>query len=456
MNARRRKPKGPAPGEWQYTVGEVPHRLTAYERPQKGMRIYTRLWNGRRYTERRALCDPIRDERGEIDPEREIAAQRATLERHQALTAGLDGEAAAGPLTLRTGFRRLLDPAEGKYAGRTDYVGDVKRNADVVLRILGADLRWSQLKHAHYRKLWRTLAQEHQKTGAHGPRQAEVICGVLQSAARWLGLEGHIEPGTALPAPGWNQTMRREWAEITDTPQRAPAKPRYTPAESERLWAALTDERVDPRLWLAMEIGAELRLGQVPRSHRSDVEPLNGYPLGMVRVHGKGKKHGELVVLTPEQRAALYYAMSHGYLRGYEAAYQAGEVEDYPLIPGGRLRQWIKGRKREEPVAQRKDLDTPLGKTALAKWWKRLEEVAGVKHQPGRRWYGMRRLQTDRAEDVEQDSRVLNRMGGWTSSETRRKYQESGRVEINQRAAEVRRKIRPGKPLGGETEGDPK
>ena len=39
------------------------------------MVVYARVWDGARYTERKKLCESIRDERGRILPEREIEAQ---------------------------------------------------------------------------------------------------------------------------------------------------------------------------------------------------------------------------------------------------------------------------------------------------------------------------------------------------------------------------------------------
>lgn len=43
-----------------------------------------------------------------------------------------------------------------------------------------------------------------------------------------------------------------------------------------------------------------------------------------------------------------------------------------------------------------------------------------------RNWYGVRRKQSDLAEDVETDARVLNRLGAWTHTATREHYQEQG------------------------------
>lgn len=447
----RRKAREIPPGEWRYTVGEPPVQVTAYERPDKGNAIYARVWDGRRYTQKKALRGPIRDAHGAVDPAEEISAQQLALARLEAVRTGLTEEdLATGPLTLPAGFRRVLHPKTGKYVGKSDHIGDVTRYAKRITSILGRELLWSQVRHAHYRKLWRALAEEYAHSDTYGLRQGEVIVGVLQSAARWLQTEGYIEPGTALPAPGWKAAMEKEWAQILDAPAPEAAAPRYTEAESRKLWQALPG--ADPRLHLAMEIGAELRLGQVLRVRRSDVRSDAGGELYSVTIHGRGKKLGEVVVLTPEQRAVLAHHLTEGYLREYEAEHQAGRLADYPLFPGGRLRYWRDGRKLPSPVAQEKNAARVATETALAKWWKDLERRAEVKEMAGRRWYGMRRLQSDLAEDVESDARVLNRMGGWKHTATRERYQEKGRTKVQEKAAAARRKIRPGNDLGPKTD----
>jgi hypothetical protein len=247
--------------------------------------------------------------------------------------------------------------------------------------------------------------------------------------------------------------MRAEWEQITGAPILDGEQPRYTAEELEALFRALPDD--DPRLWVACEIGAELRLGQVARSRRSDVLPSrDGHPLGIVRVHGRGKKLGETVVLDGVQRATLYYHLHHGYLRDLERAYQAGKLADYHLFPGGHLLEWGRSSRHEErnghvvialPVAQVANAGRHWTDTGMRKAWRRLELAADVEHVDGRAWYGLRRVQTDRAEDVEQDPRVLRHLGGWKNDETRRRYQQRGRMDLVEKASATRAKIRPGR-----------
>jgi hypothetical protein len=64
-----------------------------------------------------------------------------------------------------------------------------------------------------------------------------------------------------------------------------------------------------------------------------------GFGLGRFIVHGAGKKHGEIVDLHPELRALVDEVLSTGYLSEAEAAYQRGEIPDYYLFPGGKLKR---------------------------------------------------------------------------------------------------------------------
>jgi hypothetical protein len=440
-----RRPRQPAPGEWEYSVGEVPHLLTAHERADRGNRIYTRVWTGKAYVAKKALCGSIRGADGKIDPELEQEARDLAMKRQREVRAGLVREAApSGPLTLAAGFRRLLDPKEGKYPAKSEHAADVRRAGEIIVDVLGADVLWGDVRHLHYRKLWREMINRHVRTGRYGPRWIELVCETLASAARWLQQEGLIEAGDAEPARGWKASLRKEWEQITRRPRPAARKPRHSAAESAALFAALPE--ADPRIALAVEIGAELRLGQVVRARRADVEPSadGAEPLWMVRVRGRGKKLGEDVVLTDQQRQALRHALETGYLAELEAARAAGTIEDFHLFPAGQLY----GTKLPDGGVVKRARATSggsaLGRSGLRKHFRDLERLAGVPHQPGRLWYGLRRRGADDAEGLQDvPAAVKNRMGGWSKSSTREGYLESGRTEDAIAAAEVRRRIRP-------------
>lgn len=440
----RRKQRGPAPGEWSYQVGEIPHQLTAFERTDKGLAVYTRVWDGKKYSRKRSLCPSIRDAKGNVVPEREIEAQKMAVRRHAELVAGADHQEdrPGVPLTLAAGFRKLLHPKEGKYPTDTGHRRDVVRASHLIKTVLGADRRMDTIKHRDYRALWRHIAHAHKRDGSYGPRVAELYCGALQTAARWLQREGHLESGDAVPAPGWKVEMREDWEKIAGGPIPEPEKPRYTDGESLKLWRAAP--QADPRVHLAMEVGAELRLGQVGRVRRTDVFATRTHRIGGLQVHGRGKKRGETIILTMAQRHALTAALLWGYLAEAERAYQAGEIQDYHLFPGGRLHVAEDHRGRRALRVRVEGAARPISRRALARQWEKLEELAGVEHQAGRLWYGMRRLQADQVEALQHvPARVKNRMGGWTKTSTREGYLERANLKDAEEAAKARKMVRP-------------
>jgi integrase len=85
----------------------------------------------------------------------------------------------------------------------------------------------------------------------------------------------------------------------------------------------------------------------------------------------------------------------------------------------------------------------PLDKTAIRTMFVDVERKAGVEHQEGRAFYGLRRQATDLAPEFEADARVLSTLSGHTDSATReRMYQEKQNERVRARAATTRRKMR--------------
>jgi hypothetical protein len=122
----------------------------------------------------------------------------------------------------------------------------------------------------------------------------------------------------------------------------------------------------------------------------------------------------------------------------------AGGIVDYYLFPAGHLvtRTLPDGTAvRRATVASGAAHMTRDG--GLRSQWRKVEEVAGVAHVPGRRWYGVRRRQADEGDALDVRPTVKNRLGGWTKDSTRQGYLEAGRHEDAVDAAEARRKIRP-------------
>jgi hypothetical protein len=338
----------------------------------------------------------------------------------------------ASPLTLGEGIARAFDPVQGMYPTETKHSRESRRLADRGAEILGAGMLWTDLTPGKIQYLVRVLARG-SKDG-RGARTAEYMCDMLYGVASWLRQEELIPETAALPKRNWKVRLKQEWQALTGSVVK-PKRPRHAVEEVAAIFAALPS--ADPRLRLLVELAAELRAGQAVRARRSDLilEPVGGYGLGRFVVHGRGKKHGEVVDLHPELRALVDEVLSAGYLADAEAAFSRGEVPDYFLFPAGRLKA---GRALVERATRQ-----PLGPTAIRDMFRALEKAAGVEHQEGRSFYGLRRQATDLAPEFAQDARVLNRLTGHLDSSTReRVYQDPQNERVRAKAATARRNMR--------------
>lgn len=493
--SRSRKPGVPARkrrtrkrGIWTYSYGPKPYTVFAFERPERGNQVFVRWTNltkrdGRdgevHRREKQSLGIEVRDpSTGRVDPKLVRAAELEVQRFHARLITGALPQTAveraaeklpalptADTLTLREGFRLALDPKRGKYAST-----ETRRYDDMVLyesRLFGLKpgtrplispvITWRDLHLRDIRALWRTMADHFVRTEGRefGVRVAEQIVDAIFSVASWLREESHIAPDVARPPDGWRKRLREEWAQRTDEQPHRPHRPRHSVDEFRRIFAALNDPRVDPRIRLAIELAAECRTGQVLRStrrmltvtqvDRSQYESLPAGALGQVIIPGAGKKHGETVVLTPEQRRAVDDALA-GYLANYEAAWQAEEVDDYYLFPGSRMRmldeEGTRWTRRVRAGVK------PMSRDGARVAFRELEALAKVDHIAGRGWYGLRRQAADMAETATNDDRVKDRLGGWQDSETRKSiYQDRETDDLRAQAASVRRQLRIGKGL---------
>jgi hypothetical protein len=192
--------------------------------------------------------------------------------------------------------------------------------------LLDPRLTWSAFVPAEARALWRRMADRHVSSQGKefGVRAAEGVVDAIYSVAAWLREEQHISQDAARPPHQWRKALKEEWAQRTGTRRTRPYRPRHAADEYRRVFAAMGDPRVDPRIRLAIELAAECRTGQVLRCTRrmlvlpglapNDYEFSPPGALGQVEIPGAGKKHGEVVVLTPEQRGAVVQARA-----GYNA-----------------------------------------------------------------------------------------------------------------------------------------
>ena len=492
MSGRRRQRDA---GAWRYSYGSRPFVVFAMERKDSANQVFVRWTNpnkpGREKRDRKGLGITVRDaETGRVDPRLVRAAELAVqqfqaqlLVRHSeneeppsrkpaapAPAPAAGGVPAHSDLTLRAGFDLALDPVRGKYGSSRTRRFDqmVKYRARLfglgrhAASLIDPSLRWTDLTPSDVRALWRKMADRFVVAGGRefGVRAAEGVIDALYSVAAWLRDEQRIPSDAARPPDQWRKALKEEWAQRTGQRRVRPYRPRHTEGEYRKIFAASADPRVDPRIRLAIELAAECRTGQVLRCTRAmlalpNVDPatydtLPAGSLGQIEIPGAGKKHGEVVVFTPEQRRAVDDALA-GHLANYEAAWRAGQIGDYYLFPGSRMRMLDEsGRRWTRKVRANAK---PMSRDGARVAFRELEDIAGVKHVLGRGWYGLRRIAADLAESATTDDRVKDRLGGWQDSETRKHiYQDRETDAIRARAASVRRQLRLGVGLSDPTE----
>ena len=446
---------------WQYQKGEFPNTITAIERPDRKRFIEVRWWVGSlgRF-QRRSLGFGIRDANGVVVERLEREAVRQAQAMYDALMAGhsISAQTTAqdGPLTLKAGFELATTVPTGLYVVESEHLREVRRAVRDILEVIGLNPRgdartWDALSNATARELWLGLARRYKASARGGPAWTERCVVMLFQVSQWLAGEEKISKALVLKK-GWRDQLRREWEQLTAS-RISRSTPRHSEEEISLIFAALDNPEVDPRIALALELGAEARLGQVRRLMRShvDLSEVGAFQLGRVVVHGSGKKLGVTRDLTPEERGAIDRALA-GYLKDLEEMYQARLRDDYPMFPGGRLRFDVAPSRlprRRHPAsppmrrAKPSVSNEPMDKRTLNDLFHALERIAKVEVLPGRGWYGIRRRAADVYEDYEKDERVLNDQTGHRNSDTRREvYQERDRDLIRAKSAETRRHVR--------------
>lgn len=434
--------------KWEIVIDEVSPPLHIYERLDRGRALYIK-WsvdNSWRQPKLKKMSS-VRDEHGDVDPDLVTDARKAALAQYRSQKKEEDTSdesddqasvtSSSGPLTLKKGFQEVLAVPGGKYPKRNDNHGAMRLAGERVREIHGDHLLFEDLRPGHYRQIWRTFARSYDEKQL-GARMAELTVQNLLAAANWLRDEGKIGHATTPPSR-WREKLKADWEKIVGEKPK-PDRPRHTKEQYEALFEHLADEDkdVDPRCELALQLGAEYRLGQVVRSGRSDLDLSEdaGIGFGTFRIHGRRKKKGQLVYLTPEMRKTVDAALGEGgHLHEFETLYQEGEVDDYPLWPGGRLR---KGKcVPREPFTQQSP-DTIRG------YFHDYEKQLGIEPVDGRGWHGIRRSASDVSGDYTDNEEVRDALGGWQNrSGTRASYYEGDeKPPVLRRAAEVRRAMR--------------
>jgi hypothetical protein len=440
---------------WSHSVGVAPKRVTVVEMTTRDGTLYLRWRPGFSRSKKwkhESLGKTLRTKDGKIIEERRRWAKERVQKKYDELVAARSAASpkkSDEPLTLKQGLARAIDTHLGKYPADTAHRREVIRSMEFAIQYWGEDRIWNSIRRADLRALGRARMDQLIRQGESGHRGAEVVVTHVLTVANWLRGEELIDEEACHPEQYWKQRLREYWMGKHDTKREPePHQPRYTPEEMGRLLDAAP--RVDPRLALLVELGAGLRLGQVVRGWRRDLNLEEN----TLRVIGMGRKKAPTVELNDYQRAAVDRALA-GYLRELEAAFLAGEIANYPLFPSGQMpgsrshlfREQKSGAARSphgpaEPTAtvERHANAKPLTGTTWRDWWHDAEEIAGVVHLDGRGPYGIKRTEVDLAKEEKISREGLKEFGGWSDT------QMPDRVYADQEAKVARREARDGRP----------
>lgn len=423
---------------WRWSVGTGDTKVTAMERPERGHTLWLRHRatdaSGRRNWRWKALGEPCRTASGKLitaATERAMAEARAlTLSLQSGVSAPTRPTSPSATRSCASAASLLTDPQTGRYPRPTAHRAEVLRALDAAVAVWGADKPWADLTRADWRALYRHRMRELHRQGHRALRGAELAVSRVWTVAQWLVEEGHVLRVTG-PERGWRDALRAEWAtEYGDGADPEPERPRHTLDEMRRIIEA--SEQGDPRFALLMALGAELRLGQVARCRRSDLNTATGE----LKVRGARQKKGALVTLTAGQVAAVERALG-GYLARLDA-----ECPDYPLFPAGPMPGGRTGRPVADPARHGQGART-IGRMWVLLQFRAAERRAGVPHITGRGGYGVRRAAVDAAKAFGISREALAAHGGWqdeTMPDTI--YAERHPEWARREAADTRAKIR--------------
>lgn len=431
---------------WSHVEILPPYKVTVREELPRGRRLYLWWraggnWKKRALSEERIHGRLLRNERGEIDADilrwAIEQAKRKCLELAgdpSAVTLGATTEVAR-PLTIGETKAVLVDPDHGPYPHDSAYRRELLRELAYAERAWGKDTAWAAIDDDALMRLWRRRLTELVESGKTGVRGTEVTMQRILTIAAVLRQKRRIPLSAALAPEDWRDQVVRYWKGLTHSardPQ--PRRPRHTQEELRKILKASAE--VDPRLELLLALGAELRLGQVRRCMRSDLD----LAAGTLTVPGSGDKRGTTMDLTPGQRAIAVRELA-GTLAPLEARYQAGELQDYPLFPAGRLMRWRQSKGSVLGPGMR--LTRPVSREWVIKNFHLAEDKAEVKRISGRAAYGLRRVAVDEVITAGLSLSGLQAHGGWTNVKIpmdiyREQENRAGRAEAARHRAELR------------------
>lgn len=425
----------PSISVWEASVGFLPHKVTVYEEPARRGCLYLR-WRQAGNWKRKSLKRPLRTPRGRIDTEVQKWALQQAEAQYARLVSGvpLEERAPTSPLTIAQGLDRVTDPATGKYPIDTAHRREVEREYKRAIKHLGGDTPFESVKRRDIRSFWRWRIRELHAEGHNGLRGAEITVARFLAVAAWLRDEELIPPGAGALPRSWKDDFRKDWLELTGSRAiPAPNRPRHSLNEMRAIMSKARD--VDPRLELALVLGAELRLGQVIRARRPDLDLEHK----TFTIYGRGHKHGEVVKLTDGQMRVVTFHLTEGYLREME-----GQLPEYPLFPGGELRgRQVKGAPGIPFAPKAKAARGSLTRSVLDDWFHAAERLADVPVIKGRAAYGLKRQSVDAAKAAGISREGLQRLGGWTDTQMPdRIYADQSADYAREEARDIRARIR--------------
>ncbi len=399
---------------WAHVVGKRQYRVRVFELGDRGGVLYLR-WNdfssGVRRPKHLSLGKVLRTADGKIVRDTERWAKAQAQLKHEALIKG-EQEAAgeSALLTIGEAAKRVTDPKTGKYPHASQHRAETERALKYATTVWGADRAWNTIRRADIRQLGRARVDDLLGRGKTGLRGAELTVQRVLTVAQWLRDEELIDEGACVAQKRWKDELRQYWLDASKKPELArPWRPRYSIGEFRKILKAAW--KTDPRLGLLLELGAEQRLGQVARIHRSMISKY----ADEVRIPSRGQKKGAVLKLTKGQQDALIAQLMEGYLVQLEAARERGDIKDYPIFPAGQM----PGGRSGSPIAtiERHAGAGSMDRRTIVELFTKAETAAGVPHVPGRGAYGLRRVAVDEAKKLGISRDGMREHGGWTDNQ---------------------------------------
>jgi hypothetical protein len=252
----------------------------------------------------------------------------------------------------------------------------------------------------------------------------------LFTLARWGFDRLKLKRQPALPQH-WGDTVTTIWTQITNRKPKV-VREFHTLTEMRQLFSVR--DRMDPRFENMVSVALGSRLGQTRRAMRSDLV-LRPYAFarGRFTTPSGGRKKPSLEIDVSSRAERAWQKAFDTYLKPWEDRYQAREITNYHLYPGGTLAD----------IAQSTgDPDWPcLTESYLGELFDQAEAIAGITKVAGRRFHGLRRFTRSTAARMEKDTRVLDRLIGHNVRGVGAVYEDPEDEWVLRRTYDVREEI---------------